>query len=76
LLVWAPLGLLLGLSLWIDVWRYAHGAQFHRPSIFSAWLSQLCWWSALGLLPLYAALAVMRPNRGPHDRLSGTYPVP
>ncbi|MFQ3650375.1 MAG: protein kinase, partial [Gemmataceae bacterium] len=76
LLVWGPVGLLLGLSLWLDVWRYAHSAQFHRPSIFSAWFSQLCWWTALALLPLYAALAVMRPNRGLHDRLAGTYPVP
>ena len=76
LLVWGPVSLLLSVSLWLDVWRYAHGAQFHRPSILSAWLSQLCWWTALALLPLYAALAVIRPNRGLHDRLTGTYPVP
>ena len=76
LLVWGPVGLLLGMSLWIDIWRYAHGGQFSTPSIFTAWISQLCWWGALALLPLYVALAVMRPNRGPHDRLAGTYPVP
>jgi tRNA A-37 threonylcarbamoyl transferase component Bud32 len=76
LLVWLPIGLLLTASLLIDLWRAAHGGDFDRPTIWSAWLSQACWWGALALLPLYAAIAVLRPNRGPHDRLAGTWPVP
>ncbi|MGL4552704.1 MAG: RDD family protein, partial [Gemmataceae bacterium] len=76
LLVWLPVALLLASSLLIDAWRAANGGHFDRPPIGSAWASQLCWWSALALLPAYAAIAVLRPNRGPHDRLAGTYPVP
>jgi uncharacterized RDD family membrane protein YckC/tRNA A-37 threonylcarbamoyl transferase component Bud32 len=76
LLIWTPIALLLSVSLLIDIWRYAHGGEFNRPSILTSWVSQLCWWGALGLLPVYAAIAVMRPNRGPHDRIVGTYPVP
>ena len=33
-------------------------------------------WFALGLLPAYVWAAVRSPNRGPHDRIAGTYPVP
>jgi hypothetical protein len=76
LLVWLPIGLLLTASLLIDLWRAAHAGEFDRPTIWSAWVSQACWWLALALLPVYAAVAVLRPNRGPHDRLAGTWPVP
>jgi tRNA A-37 threonylcarbamoyl transferase component Bud32 len=67
LLVWAPLAALLLLSLSLAP---GHAVGLGRAP---AWLT---WWLALALLPLYAWVALRWPNRGPHDRLAGTYLVP
>jgi hypothetical protein len=78
LLVWLPVAGLLLLSFWLDVWRIARGPE-GAPELLltaAAWLAWGAWWLALLLLPVYAWLAVRWPNRGPHDWLAGTYPVP
>jgi hypothetical protein len=64
-LVWAPVMAPLLLIPWIDACS---------PSL--AWLCTLL--QGVGALVLvgYAALAVRFPQRGPHDRLAGTYLVP
>jgi uncharacterized RDD family membrane protein YckC len=62
LLIWAPpTGLLLAA---LDA------AARQRPEAL------VSWWLALALLPLSIAIALAFPDRGPHDRLSGTYVVP
>jgi hypothetical protein len=69
---------LLWFSFWLDVWRVQHGPDPANEALLeaAAWLAWWGWWQALLLLPLYAWLAMRWPNRGPHDRLAGTYPVP
>ncbi|HVS34686.1 MAG TPA: protein kinase [Gemmataceae bacterium] len=74
LLFWTPI---LGLSLAAVVLNWVHWARW--PGDESAALltaSSVTWWAALGLLPLYLALAICFPRQGPHDWLAGTYVVP
>jgi hypothetical protein len=65
LLVWGPVCLLfclaVGLAQLVPGWPVLY---------FGVWLL------GAALLPLYAVLAILSPNRGPHDRLAGTYLVP
>ncbi len=64
-LVWAPVTLLLLLSVLAD----ALAPQ-------REWLGRTLWWSALALLLVYVVLALRYPSRSLHDRLAGTYLVP
>jgi uncharacterized RDD family membrane protein YckC len=75
LLVWTPVAALLLLEVCLDAWHLTTWPQQgYRP-----WLSELAGtagWAALGLLPLYLALALWSPARSPHDRLAGTFLAP
>ncbi|MFO0843777.1 MAG: hypothetical protein U0797_15510 [Gemmataceae bacterium] len=78
LMVWLPVTLLLLAALYLDVWRVSSsrdgwGVDEVR---FAGWLAWHLWWAALGLVGAYIFVAIVWPNRGPHDRLSGVYPVP
>ncbi len=64
-LVWAPITLLLTLSLWLQV---------EHPAWALAYVS--LWLIAAVLVPVYIAVALWRPDRPPHDRILGTYLVP
>lgn len=76
LLAWLPIAGLLWLAVMVDLWRIASADSSPGLVSWLAWVSLLAWWLALLLLPAYAWIAVRWPNRGPHDRLAGTYPVP
>ena len=65
LVAWAPVTILLGLSVWLDA---------HHPG--QARWSWASWGAALLVLVGVAVLAVRSPTRGPHDGLAGTYIVP
>jgi hypothetical protein len=74
-LVWAPLTGLLVLSFWLEV-RYW---SLWRPDSSPRWLFSLAsavWDAALLLLAGFVLLALWRPARTLHDRLSGVYLVP
>jgi hypothetical protein len=62
LLIWAAPTVLLLMAL---------GAGGHSPAE-----GPIFWWLALATVPVSAAVAAAFPDRGPHDRLSGTYVVP
>jgi uncharacterized RDD family membrane protein YckC len=75
LLVWAPLTGLLVLSFWLQE-RYW---SLWQPESSPRWLYSLAsavWYAALLLLAGYVLLALWRPARALHDRLSGVYLVP
>jgi eukaryotic-like serine/threonine-protein kinase len=72
LLAWLPVAGLLTASACLDLWRFAHAPR----SAVLAWLAWLTWWLAAALPPLYLWLAQRAPERGPLDRLAGTYLVP
>jgi serine/threonine protein kinase len=74
-LVWIPIAGLLMLSLVLDA-RYWSTWQPGASETLLLALANAVWYLAVGLLPIYAALALWSPIRGPHDRLSGTYLVP
>jgi hypothetical protein len=78
LLVWAPVALLLLASAWLDVWRVASARQGWGDDQvrLAAWASWHLWWGAVALLLAYVFAAITWPNRAPHDRLAGVYPVP
>jgi hypothetical protein len=65
LVVWAPVGALVGLSVWLRGY-YPEQARW-------AWAS---WGAALAVLFGFSAVALRSPTRGLHDRLAGTYLVP
>ncbi len=74
-LVWAPLTGLLVLSFWLEE-RYW---SFWQPESSLRWLLALAsavWYAALLLLAGYVLLALWRPARTLHDRLSGVFLVP
>jgi hypothetical protein len=74
-LVWAPLTGLLVLSFWLEE-RYW---SLWQPDSSPRWLFSLAsavWHAALLLLAGYVLLALWRPVRTLHDRLSGVYLVP
>lgn len=77
IILWAPLLILLALSLGLDLWRINRelAGGFALASAV-AWLAWLTNWLAIILLGVYLWLAQRRPGRGWHDRLVGTYPVP
>lgn len=77
LLVWAPVTALLALSMALDAHRITPPVS-HVAAIpmLGPWLAWLAWWSSLVVLGVYVFLALRFPNRGPHDRLAGTYLVP
>jgi hypothetical protein len=75
LLAWAPVAGLLLAGVWLDAWHLAHGGS-QGGDAWLTWLADAAWWVGLGLLPLYAAVALWLPARGPHDRLAGTCLVP
>jgi hypothetical protein len=77
LVVWLPVMLLLLLSFWLDVWRIHWGMQSSQELLtLAAWGAWWAWWQGVLMLPLYVWMCVRWPNRGPHDWLAGTYPVP
>jgi hypothetical protein len=78
LLVWLPVALLLLASVWLDVWRVAssRGGWTDDEVRLVGWLAWHLWWGALALVGFYVFAAIVWPNRGLHDRLSGVYPVP
>ncbi|HYT92820.1 MAG TPA: protein kinase [Gemmataceae bacterium] len=65
LLFWAPVAVLLILSVWVQT-RFPE-----RPILAFA-----LWCSAVGVLVSYMLLALWFPRRSLHDRLAGTYLVP
>jgi hypothetical protein len=75
LLVWTPPTALLVLSFWLEE-RYW---TLWQPDASPTWLLSLAsavWYAALLLLACYVLLALWRPARTLHDRLSGVYLVP
>jgi hypothetical protein len=75
LLVWVPVTALLVASIWLEQQYWATWEAGH-PSAWLLGLAHVTTWSAWALLPLYVGLALWRPTRAVHDRLSGTYLVP
>ena len=65
LLVWVPPTALLVASVWVR-------GQIPTPP----WTGWVPYGLAVALLPLYAASALISPDCGPHDRLSGLRVVP
>jgi hypothetical protein len=65
LLFWAPVALLLLLSVWVQT-------RFPERPVLAFGL----WCSAVGVLVGYMLLALWFPQRSLHDRLAGTYLVP
>lgn len=65
LLIWAPITILLGMTLWIQVTR----PEWVLPRTVILFL-------AVFLLPLYVAVALRYPSRPPQDRIMGTRLVP
>jgi hypothetical protein len=63
--VWLPITALLAAAMWLQIYHW-------RQAILYAGL----WLTALGLLPLYVAVALRSPSRPPQDRIAGTYLVP
>jgi eukaryotic-like serine/threonine-protein kinase len=78
LIVWLPVTLLLLGALYLDVWRVASSRDgWSGDEVrLAGWLAWHLWWGALALVGAYIFAAIVWPNRGPHDRLSGVYPVP
>jgi hypothetical protein len=73
--VWAPVAGLLVLSAWLELRYWA----VWKPHAAAGWLlalSTAVWYLAVGLLPIYAGVALWSPQRGPQDRLAGTWVVP
>jgi hypothetical protein len=75
ILVWAPVTGLLALSLLLET-HYWSIWQVGQPPRWLLSLSSVIWYTAALLLASYVALALWRPARAPHDRLSGIYLVP
>jgi uncharacterized RDD family membrane protein YckC len=75
LLTWAPVTGLLLLSLWLQA-RFWWGWHGDYALVWQHTLATALWYAALVLLGGYAALALARPARALHDRLSGVYLVP
>jgi hypothetical protein len=75
LLVWAPLTGLLVLSLWLQI-RFWSDWDRGDVRLGLHTVATVLWYAALALPAVYAALALARPARAPHDRLAGTYLVP
>jgi uncharacterized RDD family membrane protein YckC len=63
--VWLPIALLL-----------ISAALLHVFAPQRLYLATGLWLIALALLPIYVAIALRFPTRGPQDRLAGTYLVP
>ncbi len=78
LVVWLPVALLLYAAMSLDLWRVseARSGWSSEEIRFVGWISWHLWWAAVVLLGVYVFIAMVWPNRGPHDRLSGVYPVP
>ena len=74
-LVWVPVTGLLALSLWLEV-RYWEAWELDAASRWLLSLASASWYAALLLLAAYVFLALRRPTRTLHDRLSGIYLVP
>jgi hypothetical protein len=65
LLVWLPVALLLCASVVV---------RAEAPDAATAYRG--LWWAAAMLVPTYVAVALINPERGPHDRLLGLWLVP
>jgi hypothetical protein len=76
-LFWAPIGLLLCLSVYHDFTYWEQWNPAIRGSArWMAWLSRIEWYTGVGLLLLGPVAALRYPQRSLHDRLAGTYLVP
>jgi hypothetical protein len=76
LLVWAPVAGLLTISIHWTVQSWAALETISPASSVSPRLAQAAWWLGVALLPLWLAIALRYPRRGPHDWLAGAYVVP
>jgi hypothetical protein len=75
LLVWTPLVGLLWLSCFLagefgSAWTDPEPATWKYGMVLAGWITIPI------LLLAYASLALRFPDRAPHDRLAGTYPLP
>jgi hypothetical protein len=75
LLVWLPVATLALLAAFLEM-GYWSLWDVHDPYAWLLWLSDGCWWVALGLPVAYILMALGSPGRTLHDRLAGTYLVP
>lgn len=73
--VWAPVTGLLALSIGLES-RYWDTWELGNVPRWLLSLASASWYSALLLLATYVFLALWRPTRTLHDRLSGVYLVP
>jgi hypothetical protein len=77
LLFWTPLSLVWGLSAWLEFHYWSNWSDpLMRDQTWSIWLSWLLWWIGAGLLGVYLALLLYRPDRAWYDRVVGTWIVP
>jgi hypothetical protein len=66
-----------GLSAWLEFhYRSNWSDPLMRDQTWSIWLSWLLWWIGAGLLGVYLALLLYRPDRAWYDRVVGTWIVP
>jgi uncharacterized RDD family membrane protein YckC len=74
LVVWLPVTGLAVAAIWLHVAYWAAGAgDANRWMIIG---SEIIWWAAMALLPVYVFLALLRPSRSLHDYLAATCVVP
>lgn len=78
LLFWTP-----PLIVWLTAhflqtfyWRHWADPGFHEKYAWLLTVSHGCWWMGAALWLVWVALAVVHPQRGPHDRIIGTWLVP
>ncbi|HEV3145009.1 MAG TPA: protein kinase [Gemmataceae bacterium] len=78
LLFWAPIVLLLSLSILLDAsyWRNWDDLAWREAERWRLWISFILWWLGMGLLPLYFLRAMWIPAHSLHDRIAGTWLVP
>jgi eukaryotic-like serine/threonine-protein kinase len=71
LLIWAPFFALIMASVWLQDATKGLGPE-GRPW----WIYWIPWWLALIYLAGVGVIALLRPQRGLHDRLAGIYLIP
>jgi hypothetical protein len=74
-LVWAPLTALVLTAVALAGMDRPF-TEGDTPQRWALWLTEVFRWTSVGLLVVYAVLAIGFPQRSLHDRLAGTYLVP
>jgi hypothetical protein len=74
-LSWLPMGLLLWLSVYVDV-IYWRGWEPSDSDAWLRWLSSIVWWLGVAAGPAGMVMTIRRPTRSILDHLSGTIVVP